>query len=236
MERKQLEQAINNSPFFCISGENMEAARATAKNKLASDLLKYSEYYWKGDEYIDEISDKIIYCMENYNPEIAIFTNYFKNQVRYAIQDRDKKERKQIRMEGIDPVKRKRKDGSEFSIFEKKQSTYKNIEDVMDTLYENIICFEIIEQAFLEKQERIRPRLRTILTHKFYDILISMPIPDKHYTWIDYNFLEKYTDVSEIFPTQRELAAMLGRCEQVLSRDITLFCDLVKLRLDSLKK
>ena len=232
----ELEQAINNSRFFTVSGEEMEAARSTAKAKLVLDLCDYSKHYWwkysqhEGwkTDHGDEIYDRILYCMEHYNPEKGQFTNYFKNQVKFAILNSDKEVWKVNKYEGIDPISKNNK-GSESSLFEAEQFAQDNVDEMIEkqgALCQMTAYFEIIEEAFRKKQERTWPRLRTLWTLKCFDALISIDIPDKHYTWIDYKFLEKYRD-TENLPAQKEVAALLGRSEEDASRDIRQFCERV---------
>ena len=211
----ELEQAIDNSLFFTVSGEEMEAIHNTAKAKLVLDLFKLSQYYWKNPEYFAVILETIYRCMEQFDPEMGKFSNYFKNQARYAILNSNKKEWKVNKHEtGFSATKQFDHDNVEEMI--EKQGALSQMSDYL----------EIIEKAFRKKQERTQPWLRTLWTHKCFDALVSIDLPDKHYTWIDYEFLEKYSN-TESLPAQKEVAAMFGRCEQDASRAIRQFCELV---------
>ena len=232
----ELEQAINNSRFFTVSEEEMEAVHNTAKAKLLLDLWELSQYYWfetengrPKTEYGEEIYRTSLRCMEEFDPEKGRFSDYFKNQVRYAVLDSKIEEWEVDKQEGIDPVFQESGTKSISTLFETKQFAQDNVEEMIEK--QGALCqmsdyLEIIEKAFRKKQERTRPYLRTLWTHKCFDALVSIDIPGKHYTWIDYEFLEKYRN-TESLPAQKEVAAMFGRCEQDASRAIRQFCELV---------
>ena len=240
-ELKRLEDNINNSPYFSITGDNMEAARATALNKLAKDLLDYGKHYWtryeydehdERDEHIDGIPywkmKKILYkdvvaetmtkCIKNYNPERACLTNYFKNQVKYAILNKYKEYKKKTN-------RQKKYIANEFSEELDSLHTDDFIEKLIFSLIQARIL-DIFEQAFLELNlEKTRARFPTILTRRCFKGLAGMTLPDKRYQWIDYTFLEKYKEDPEALPTQKELATMLGLDETTISHDVGIFRD-----------
>jgi len=210
----ELEQQINTSPFLNTFNENMEAVRDKEKAKLVRNLWNLSQYYWPKDKFNDEddyhsiINDTILRCMKRYQPEKGIFTNYFKNQAKFAIRNwirenhkKDKREKNYIKTSSNDEFDQ----GHPKEVFENKKSDYK-ITQYLD----------IIEQAFIKKQERVKPWLRTLWTLLCFDGLIETIILDKSYSWIDYDFLEKYRKTRK--PTQRKLAFEHGRKEQDLSR------------------
>jgi len=70
---------------------------------------------------------------------------------------------------------------------------------------------------------------------KCFNAIAGIDLPDKHYNWIDYDFLEKYRNTNKI-PNQREIAALYGRVEQDASRAIRQFRDLIAPQLKNNKK
>ena len=227
----ELEQTINNSPFFSILEENMEAVRDKEKAKLVLNLWKLSQHYWSKNKFQDEndylsvINDTILRCMERYQPEKGIFTHFFKNQVKFALNNWIKKEHKMAAKE-----RNFIKTNSGFA-----QNNTRETEENLKSHHQMTEYLDVIEQAFIGKQERVKPWLRTLWTRKCFNVLAGINFPDKHYTWIDYEFLEKYRGLKKL-PNQREIAAIYGRVEQDASRAIRQFRNLVAPKLRNNKK
>lgn len=229
----ELEQKINNSPFFHAFGENMEAVRDREKAKLVLNLWKLSQQYWPKNrfndqnEYLSVINDTILRCMERFEPGKGIFTNFFKNQVKFAIRNWIKKEREKGKQE-----KKYIKATKDSCLTQ--DHAYDMLEN-QESHHQMSAYLEIIEQAFLGKQERVKPWLCTLWTRKCFNFLAGTKLPEKRYTWIDYEFLEKYRKTKKI-PNQREIAALYGRVEQDASRAIRQFRDLVASQIKNNKK
>lgn len=223
----ELEQNINNSIFFSISGENVESLRNTAKTKLVFDLLEYGKFYWSIAKHGDAVHDAILYCMEKFSNEKGIFTDFFKNRVKFEIINSIKTEKKDNYFYA-DPVLGVDDDGIEFTFFDTKEFAQNNVEQKIEkdiSCQEMAAYFEIIERSFLELQDRVKPMLRAYWTLRSFDALISINLPDyRRYTWIDYDFLEKYR-CAEKTPTQKEVAASFNRSEQDASRAINKFIE-----------
>ena len=221
----ELEDTINNSSFFSTFDENTEAVRATAKAKLVLDLWKLSQHYWPKvkfeEDYFSVINDTILRCMERFKPEKAIFTNFFKNQVKFAIMNQEKKEQKEKFVQT--------NNDDEFADVYTNETIENNESFSSMTAY-----LDVIEHAFIKKQDRVKPWLRTLWTRKCFNALAEIDFPDKEYTWIDYEFLEKYRKIKKI-PSQKEIAAIYGRVEQDASRAIRQFRELVEPQLKNRK-
>jgi hypothetical protein len=223
-----LELEINNSPFFTLSGANTEAARSTAKSKLWLNLLKLSEYIWykkknlDEDKYVSVIHETIIKCLEKFDHEKGVFTYFFKNQVKFAFDNWDRKE--------LNTNKREKKYAQNENMYENTQSQSDEIIENTENLRIMTEYLEVIEQTFKGKQDRVKPYLRTVWTHICFDILLNIDIFDTNYTWIDYDFLKKYMNEAKK-PTQRKVAAMHDRVEQDISRSIRQFRKLIAPKL-----
>ncbi|GHU15816.1 hypothetical protein FACS1894163_03910 [Spirochaetia bacterium] len=99
-EKEQLENAINNSSYFTLTGENMESARSAAKAKLVLNLWNYyknrpaypgKKDYGLYEEYGEELWKTIENSINSFNPSTGkIFLHYFnanyKRFLKYKIQ------------------------------------------------------------------------------------------------------------------------------------------------------
>jgi hypothetical protein len=171
--KTELEQAINNSPFFTVFGENY-SVRDTAKAVLVKDLWEYCR---KRPLYPE-------------NPKSETYQDYgievwkaMESSIRHCAMP-----------------------GPEEAL-EKKESSR-----LITTTF-----LETVEKAFLERQERIRPRLRALWTLKCFDTLAGIDLSGKKYAWIDYDLLGKYRNAEKL-PAQKEVAALFGKSEQAASR------------------
>jgi hypothetical protein len=259
--RTELEQAINNSPFFTVSGENY-SARDKAKAALVNDLWEYcrdrplhpgnpkSKTY---QDYGYEVWNTMERSIRLFDPGkggsfLHFFNAHCKRFLKKELNRKEEKEDCLNNQNALNPVS----GGTLHHSEEKGPSAIFDMDMIADSDHEyhrampapektlekketsrSITAYlEIIEKAFLEKQKRVRPRLRTLWTLKCFDALAGIDLSGKKYAWIDYDFLDKYRN-AEKPPTQKEAAALYGKSEQAASRDIAWLSESVVPRLQA---
>ncbi|MDR2369834.1 MAG: hypothetical protein LBD71_00015 [Treponema sp.] len=261
--RTELEEAINNSPFFSIPGENW-SARATAKTALVNDLWEYCKdrplhpgnhksktYQDYGEEVWKAIESSIRLFDPNKGDSFLHFFNAgCKRFLAKELKRKEEKEDCSNRPNARKPVSGDTLHNPE----EKKPSTIFDMTADFVNEYHYVIpvpaetlekkeeekeifrlFFETIEEAFLERQKRIQPWLRALWTLRCFDVLAALDLPQKKYAWIDYDFLDKYRN-AEKPPAQKEVAALYGRSEQAASRDLASFRETVVPRIQAFLK
>jgi hypothetical protein len=218
--KKELENKINNSPYFTITGENMQAAKDTAYIELIEAIWKYYkdyrcltkdeslEYYVK---YAYEIDEAILACLEPgiFHPERGTpFIHYLNTSIKHRID------------------RRKITYGKECSLFGTVEAPcfYENFDEAI--VNNDLIsrCFATIDEVFKNMQERVQPYRRMLVTLEFIDALADIADLNQNYSFIDYEMLEAYkTDKKK--PTQRSIADKFNRNESDASRTLSEFME-----------
>jgi hypothetical protein len=245
----ELEQAINNSPFFTLPKENWPA-RKTAKARLMNDLWEYcknrpvhlgnpnNETY---QDYGLEVVEGMERSIGKFDPNIGgpflhYFNAYFKRFfIKILRHQETENNQNAFKPDSGNTILQYNSEETIFDMdmiedsdneYHRAMPTPAEALEKKETSPLIITYLEILEKAFLEKQKRIQPRLRTLWTLRCFNALASIDFSGKKYAWIDYDFLDKYQNAKKL-PTQKEVAELYGKSEQAASRDLALLCEIV---------
>jgi hypothetical protein len=231
--KEELEREINETPYFTLTNDRDSAARETAKNKLVLAIFDYCKNYWYSspgkwatinDKYQikSEIGMVITECLipGRFDPDKGIpFTHYLNTSIKNAIKrckkgdfqdnenrdDGDNWDKPIPEIENIEAPKSKKEEAGALI----QKQTIHNILSEIDKMFKN-------------RQDRVKPYLRALLTLKMLKLLDSIESLPSGYEFIDYGFFEKYSKENKL-PTQKEVAALFGRDETDASRTLSKF-------------
>ncbi|WP_043923135.1 hypothetical protein [Leadbettera azotonutricia] len=236
--KEQLENDINNSKYFSVSGENMEAAKQSLATKLVLDIIDYVKYYWYAGvsrskksyyENEPEIYMVIMDCLRTFNANKGFpFMHYLKRSIKRVLV-RNFKERKEDKNtllflgnedENIFPSLR-----DESEIYEDKEISQRKQE-----------ILEIIELEYQNLNKNAQTKYRKmILTEEFFDFLLSVENLNTDYSFIDYDMLNKYSNNKDLI-SKTDIAAMHNKLIQRVSADVRIFKERLRPQLRDLIK
>ncbi|WP_010260645.1 hypothetical protein [Treponema primitia] len=238
--KEGLEKEINESPYFTISGDSMEAAKESAKGKLVLNIWNYCRYYWypsleKSMRTFEECDDKIfkcIYdCLKKFDPNKDVFfIHYLKRSISHLVHEFQMDEASKFYNEPDHIIKDS--DGKKHdNIYETTQSHYEESDALLFDDTEKLL--RSIEIQFIRRLDKTKPYLQKLLTLKLFDALVKIPNLNQNYSFIDYDMLKKYTSVEDT-PSQKDIAAAFDKLESDASRTLRVFFNKIQENIQKL--
>ncbi|GHV83211.1 hypothetical protein AGMMS50212_05510 [Spirochaetia bacterium] len=236
--KEQLETKINESKYFSITGENIEALRKTELNKLSATIFEYCHYIYHNQtkELGLEIHKCVISCLKTFNPKNGKFINYFMSSLKNVNNSIKIKENRDVeRYKNISDLKKNNED-CDFQIVDTVSPTP---EEKLITRENTIEYFSAFENIYRGKQGRVKKYLQKLLTVKYLEEIIELEsISDStiytNFSFVDHDIYENYRNDNNP-PTQKEIAESLGKHEADASRTLARFEKLVKSIISSKK-
>jgi hypothetical protein len=228
--RKQLENEINSTIYFSITGNNTESLRKTELYKLSALVFEYcNKYvYRKASEFGEEIYYCTIDCLNNFKPERAVpFLHYLNAALSKNIKKADLREKNVIQKLGQDCIQTQK--GKNFSLISNQSSPLLNPEEEILKKEEIKEELETVEIVFRNKQERVKPYLRKLVTHEYFEKIVRFL---GTYSFVDTEMVKNVLLNKKVLPSQKEIAEIFGKLEADASRTINKFKKEVKERLE----
>jgi hypothetical protein len=232
--KEQLESEINGTNYFSIKGDNTEALRKTELYKLSALVFEYCKRFVyvkseKGSQYGMEIYNCTVNCLNNFKPEMETpFLNYLNAALSRTIKTTEQREKNTVNKLWQDPVQTK--NGKESSLIDTQGSSMLNPEEEAVKEGEILTALEVIENEFVNKQERVKPYLRKLLTREYFDCIVCFL---GEYSFVDKEMVKNvYFSKKESLPSQKEIADAFGKLEADASRTINNFKREVKEKLE----
>jgi hypothetical protein len=219
--REQLESEINGTIYFSITGDNTEALRKSELYKLSALVFEYcNKYvYRKASEYGEEIYYCTIDCLNNFNPENKVpFLNYLNAALSRNIKKADHREKNVIQKLGQDYIQTEK--GKSFSLLNNQSSPLLNPEEEILKKEEIKAKLNTVEIVFSNKQERVKPYLRKLVTHEYFEEIVRFL---EAYSFVDTEMVKNVLLNKKVLPSQKEIAETFGKLEADASRTINKF-------------
>jgi hypothetical protein len=213
----ELEREINEIAvlYSSITGENVEVLKETEQLKLFNRVFEYCKKYMykkrkdelgftEADNHALEIYNCVKTCSENYKPESGEFLRYFKRSIKFAIRT--------VINKGIMDTT-----GNENYLSEISEKEFNDIESNMPKPGEKFFLaieteelLDAVEAVFCQKQDRVKPYLRALLTVELYDAIIQFNFR-KHYSFVDMSIIKTALRNRGQVPLQKEIAKSFGK-------------------------
>jgi len=229
--REQIENEINGTIFFSIAGENTEALRKSELYKLSALVFEYcNKFMYKKEKaslYGEEILKCTISCLNNYKPEKNIpFLHYLKAALAKSIKKAEYHEKKTVQKLGQEHVKTKA--GGTYSLIDKQCSPHSSPEEEAAEKEEILAVLDTVETVFKDKQERVKPYLRKLVTREFFEEIIRFT---EFYSFVDKEMVKSVLFNKDTLPSQKDIAKTFGKLEADASRTIHKFIKEVEEKL-----
>jgi len=227
--REQLESEINGTIYFSITGDNTEALRKSELYKLSALVFEYcNKYvYRNASHYGEEIYYCTRNCLNNFKPEKAVpFLHYLNTALSRSIMKAELREKNVIQKLGQDYVQTQ--EGKDYSLLNNQSSPFLNPEEEILKKEEIKAELETVENVFRNKQERVKPYLRKLVTHEYFDKVIRFL---GTYSFVDTEMVKNVLLNKKVLPSQKEIAETFGKLEADASRTINKFKKEVKEKL-----
>jgi hypothetical protein len=222
--REQLESEINGTIYFSITGENTEALRKSELYKLSALVFEYcTKYVYKKSGKAFQYGEEIYYCTKNclnsFKPEMAVpFLHYFNTALSRSIKKADLLEKKAIQNLGQEYIQTHKDE--DYSLLDILSSPLLSPEEEIIKKEEIIAELEMVESVFKNKQERVKPYLRKLVTHEYFEKIVHFL---GTYSFVDTEMIKNVLLNKKLLPSQKEIAEIFGKLEADASRTINKF-------------
>jgi hypothetical protein len=241
--KAELEKEINETRYFALTRDDAASARETEKAKLFLAVLSYCRNYWYASpgkwnknygEIEGEVYETFIACLKPgvFDPNAGTpFLKYLKTSI-YNLKVKVLSKEGKIQKNEKSDCDYKSQLGADsedcFSIIDTIESPEYNKEASDAVASEQNVrdILNVIDEKFRNKQERVKPYLRTLLTLQHFQAIGSIENFPRDYECIDYAFLDTYKNELEL-PAQKEVAASFGKSETDASRTLGGFNELI---------
>lgn len=221
--REQLESEINGTIYFSITGDNIEALRKSELYKLSALVFEYCNKYvyvsGKASYYGEEIYYCTINCLNSFKPEKSVpFLHYLNAALSRSIKKADLREKNVIQKLGQEYIQTQK--GKDYSLLNIQSSPLLNPEEEIIKKEEIMAELEIVENVFRNKQERVKPYLRKLVTHEYFEKIVRFL---GTYSFVDTEMIKNVLLNKKVLPSQKEIAELFGKLEADASRTINKF-------------
>ena len=225
---EQLENEINGTIYFSITGDNTEALKKSELYKLSAQVFEYCNkfMYTKGKaaHYGEEIYKCTKNCLNNFEPKKNVpFLHYLKAALSRSIDKAEYCEKKTIQKLGQEYVQTQA--GESYSLIDIQRSFFPNPEEEVTEKERILAELETVEDVFKNKQERVKPYLSKLVTREFFEEIIRFT---EYYSFIDTGMVKSVLFNKDPLLSQKEIAEIFGRHEADASRTINKFIKEVK--------
>jgi len=222
--REQLESEINGTKYFSITEDNTEVLKKSELYKLSALVFEYCNKYvfvksGKASYYGEEIYNCTINCLNSFKSEKAVpFLHYLNAALSRSIKKADLREKKEIYKLGQECIQTQ--EGEDYSLLNIQSSPLLNPEEELIKKEEVMTELETVENVFKDKQERVKPYLRKLITHEYFEHIAHF---FRTYSFVDTEMVKNVLLHKKKLPSQKEIAEGFGKLEADASRTINKF-------------